>query len=71
MVESGTISENKFEGSTYYIISETDATDSDRPQEGDAIYHPTLKKLFQINFVDHDDPFHQLENTCVVEIKIV
>ena len=44
LLESGTISTNKFEGSTYYIISETDATDSDRPQEGDAIWHPTLKK---------------------------
>ena len=68
LVESGTISENKFEGSTYYIISETDATDSDRPQEGDAIYHPTLKKLFQINFVDHDDPFHQLDNNPIYKM---
>ena len=68
LVESGTISENKFEGSTYYIISETDATDSDRPQEGDAIYHPTLKKLFQINFVDHDDPFHQLDSNPIYKM---
>jgi len=68
LVESGTISENKFEGSTYYLISETDATDSDRPLEGDAIYHPTLKKLFQINFVDHDDPFHQLDNNPVYKM---
>jgi len=68
LVESGTIAENKFEGSTYYIISETDATDSDRPQEGDAIYHPTLKKLFQINFVDHDDPFHQLDSNPIYKM---
>ena len=68
LVESGTISENKFDGSTYYIISETDATDSDRPQEGDAIYHPTLKKLFQINFVDHDDPFHQLDSNPIYKM---
>ena len=68
LVESGTISENKFEGSSYYLISETDATDSDRPLEGDAIYHPTLKKLFQINFVDHDDPFQQLDNNPVYKM---
>ena len=43
LVESGTLdSDYKLEGSTFYIISETDATDSDRPLEGDAIYHPTL-----------------------------
>ena len=68
LLESGTISTNKFEGSTYYIISETDATDSDRPQEGDAIWHPTLKKLFTINFVDQDDPFHQLDNNPVYKM---
>ena len=68
LLESGSIAENKFEGSTYYIVSETDATDSDRPQEGDAIYHPTLKKLFQINFVDHDDPFHQLDNNPIYKM---
>ena len=68
LVEAATIAANKFEGSTYYLISETDATDSDRPQEGDAIYHPTLKKLFQINFVDHDDPFHQLDNNPIYKM---
>ena len=59
----------KLEGSTFYIISETDATDADRPQEGDAIYHPTLKKLFEINFVDHDDPFYQLDSNPVYKMR--
>ena len=68
LLEAGSIAENKFEGSSYYVISETDATDSDRPQEGDAIYHPTLKKLFQINFVDHDDPFHQLDSNPIYKM---
>ena len=68
LIEDASIVANKFEGSTYYLISETDATDSDRPQEGDAIYHPTLKKLFQINFVDHDDPFHQLDNNPIYKM---
>ena len=70
LVESGTLdSDYKLEGSTFYIISETDATDSDRPLEGDAIYHPTLGKLFEINFVDHDDPFHQLDNNHVYKMR--
>ena len=58
-----------FEGSDYYLLNETDATDSDRPLEGDLIYHPILKKLFQINFVDHDEPYFQLDNNPVYKLK--
>ena len=67
--ESGTLSTSKLEGEIFYIINEADATDADRPLEGDAIYHPTLKKLFEINFVDHDEPFHQLDNNPVYKLK--
>jgi len=68
-LESGTLSTSKLEGEIFYIINETDATDADRPLEGDAIYHPTLKKLFEINFVDHDEPFHQLDNNPVYKMR--
>jgi len=68
-LESGSFSTSKLEGEIFYIINETDATDADRPLEGDAIYHPTLKKLFEINFVDHDDPFHQLDNNPVYKMR--
>ena len=68
-LESGTLSTSKLEGEIFYIVNETDATDADRPLEGDAIYHPTLKKLFEINFVDHDDPFHQLDNNPVYKMR--
>jgi hypothetical protein len=64
-LESGTVSDSQI----YYILNETDATDSDRPLEGDAIYHPILKKLFEINFVDHDEPFHQLDNNPVYKMR--
>ena len=70
LVESGTLdSDYKLEGSLYYILSETDATDSDRPLEGDVIYHPILGKLFEINFVDHDEPFYQLDNNPVYKMR--
>ena len=69
LLESGSISESKLEGETFYILNETDATDADRPLEGDAIYHPLLKKLFEINFVDHDDPFHQLDTNPVYKMR--
>jgi len=68
-LESGTLSTSKLEGEIFYIINETDATDADRPLEGDAIYHPILKKLFEINFVDHDDPFHQLDTNPVYKMR--
>jgi len=70
LLESGTLeSSSKLEGSTFYITNETDATDSDRPLEGDIIYHPTLGKLFEINFVDHDEPFYQLDNNPVYKMR--
>ena len=53
----------------FYIIQDTAATDSDRPQEGDAIYHPVLDRIFQINFVDHDEPFYQLDNNPVYKLR--
>ena len=30
-----------------------------RPNEGDWIYMPTVQRLFEISFVDVDDPFFQ------------
>ena len=53
----------------FYILQDTAATDSDRPQEGDAIYHPVLDKMFQINFVDHDEPFYQLDSNPVYKLR--
>jgi len=58
-----------FEGTDFYLLNETDATDSDRPLEGDLVFHPILKKLFQVNFVDHDAPFNQLDNNPVYKLQ--
>ncbi len=68
--ESGTSdSTEKLDGSSFYIVQDTASTDADRPQEGDAVYHPILKKLFEVNFVDHDEPFHQLDNNPVYKLR--
>ena len=42
---------------------------STRPNEGDLIYFPDGKKLFEISFVDHDDPFYQLQNLPVYKMR--
>ena len=67
-LDSGTVEASaSFEGG--YIISEATPTDSDRPLEGDLIYHPILKKLFSVNFVDHDEPFNQLDNNPAYRLR--
>ena len=77
LLESGTIDQSEdssvletvTSGSDFYILTETDATDSDRPLEGDLVFHPILNKIFEINFVDHDEPFHQLDNNPVFKLS--
>ena len=55
--------------SSFYIIQDTSATAADRPNEGDVVYHPVLDKMFQVNFVDHDEPFYQLDNNPVYKLR--
>ena len=73
LLEDGTLDSATVEASASfesgYIISEATSTDSDRPLEGDLIYHPILNKLFQINFVDHDEPYFQLDNNPLFKLK--
>ena len=40
-----------------------------RPNEGDLIYFPRISKMFQIDFVDHDDPFYQVDNLPVYKLS--
>ena len=53
----------------FYILMDTASTDADRPLEGDLVYHPVLAKMFEINFVDHDEPFYQLDNNPVYKLR--
>ena len=40
-----------------------------RPNEGDLIYFDKVKKMFEISFVDHDDPFYQVHNIPAFKLK--
>ena len=42
---------------------------SSRPNEGDLVYWPKGSKLFEITFVDHDDPFYQVHNLPTYKLK--
>ena len=41
-----------------------------RPNEGDLVYFPKVKKIFEITFVDHDDPFYQVHNVPAFKLKV-
>jgi|TARA_Y100000816_G_scaffold287779_1_gene271142 hypothetical protein len=78
LLESGTLKDKqgttRIQYATFdsgYIRSEeaTLSTYASRPKEGDLVFHPVLKKLFEVSFVDHDEPFHQLDNNPVYKLR--
>ena len=76
LLEAGSVSQSSnssilttVEGDSFYILQDTATTDADRPLEGDLVYHPVLAKMFEINFVDHDEPFYQLDNNPVYKLR--
>ena len=77
LLESGTIDQSSDHsvletvttGSDFYLLTETDASNTDRPYEGDLVYHPILGKIFEVSFVDHDEPFHQLDNNPIYKLN--
>ena len=40
-----------------------------RPREGDLIYLPLSKSLFELKFVEHEQPFYQLNNLTVYKLS--
>ena len=40
-----------------------------RPNEGDLVFWPKGNKLFEITFVDHNDPFYQVHNLPTYKLK--
>lgn len=42
---------------------------SSRPREGDLVYFPLGQRLFEVKFVEHEQPFYQLGKLYVYEIK--
>ena len=42
---------------------------ADRPREGDLIYFPLSKGLFEIKFVEHENPFYQFGKNYVYKIS--
>jgi len=65
-----TISRERFETYITPLIKNlSDIELSSRPKEGDLIYFPLGDRLFEIKFVEHEQPFYQLQKTYVYELK--
>ena len=50
-------------------ISDQEIEVAGRPREGDLIYFPLGKRLFEVKFVEHENPFYQLGKNYVYELK--
>ena len=42
---------------------------STRPREGDLVYFPLGERLFEVKFVEHENPFYQLGKNYVYELQ--
>ena len=71
-----TVSKERFEDFIApFMAGQDDGTDSSelptstRPREGDLVYFPLGQRLFEIKFVEHEDPFYQLGKNYVYMLK--
>ena len=65
-----TISRERFENYISPLIkNQSNIKLSTRPKEGDIIYFPLGDRLFEIKFVEHEQPFYQLQKTYVYTLK--
>ena len=64
------ISKERFENYISPLIKNLSNVElSTRPKEGDLIYFPLGDRLFEIKFVEHEQPFYQLKKTYVYELR--
>jgi hypothetical protein len=65
-----TISKERFENYITPLIQDQEDTKlATRPKEGDLIFFPLGNRLFEIKFVEHEQPFYQLRKTYVYTLK--
>jgi hypothetical protein len=53
-----------------FVGKHTDIILPNRPAEGDLLYFPLTGGLFEIKFVDHQDPFYQLKKLYVYRLQV-
>ena len=65
------ISKERFEEAVAPFLEqqEDDYELSNRPKEGDLIFFPLGKRMFEIKFVEHERPFYQLQKNYVYQLQ--
>lgn len=53
-----------------FVGKHNDLVLQNRPSEGDLLYFPLTGGLFEIKFVDHQDPFYQLKKLYVYRLQV-
>jgi hypothetical protein len=51
------------------IINKDNIKISSRPKEGDLVYFPLGKRLFEIKYVEHEKPFYQLQGLYTYQLR--
>jgi len=67
-----TISRERFEDFISPFLeaeSDDEIVLSTRPREGDLVYFPLGQRLFEVKYVEHEDPFYQLGKNYVYQLK--
>jgi Virus neck protein len=65
-----TVSKERFENYIVPLIKEKPNIKlGTRPREGDLVYFPLGDRLFEVKFVEHEQPFYQLQKTYVYTLK--
>jgi len=65
-----TISRERFEDFiSPFLESDEDYELASRPREGDIIFFPLGARLFEVKFVEHEEPFYQLGKNYVYQLK--
>jgi len=67
-----TISKERFEdfiSAFLQIYPEDEIEVATRPREGDLVFFPLGGRLFEVKFVEHENPFYQLGQNYVYELK--
>jgi hypothetical protein len=64
------ISKERFEDYITPLISNSPNVElSTRPKEGDLVYFPLGDRLFEVKYVEHEQPFYQLQKNYVYELR--
>ena len=65
-----TISKERFEDFIApFMGASDDITLATRPREGDLVFFPLGQRLFEVKFVEHEEPFYQLGKNYVYKLK--